>query len=470
MRSARTTSKPPHAPRGRASVASLGLALVALASAGCTRNQLLDFAMNRTPHVTRQAGARVGDRVILAGDMHCHVRPPDSRSHVSRELPATLKLAREEGLDFVVLTPHVPARFYLDDETRARVLSDHAALRAEVNRSRAEADGVIVIPGFEYTDRRWGHLGMGFADVSEVLGSVSADALRERPQAFFEAFVAHGGVVTFNHPVNRPLRDPPFSELTRDMSWRAFYRSDVPDDVAWVTRHAQAIETYNASATLLRDRFLLDDEERSLREASHVLDRVARRDGRRLAAVGGSDSHGHWLRATTFVLAKARTEPAIREAIASGRTCVRGPEACTLTVRAKGDPGWAYVGDDIPADARPKMDPNSGVIEARAIGGDVSLFVNGELVATGDGGDLLTASVPRGRCSTVRAVVGKSWSSPVYVGCNLDRALAPGAPASVADDATPPANVIEEQAPDAPANVIEEQTPAAPSPASADGT
>jgi len=394
------------------------LALLALLSCttGCTRNQMIDLAMKGAPRDAHPRGMRVDDRVVLAGDLHCHVMPPDSPSHVSRELPETLRLAREEALDFVVLTPHVPANFAGDDEMRAWVEQTQTVLRS---RLALEAPEMLVVPGFEYTDHTWGHLGMAFADVRDVLAAVPAAEARRAPVRFFEEWVAKGGVLTINHPVNLPLKDPPISQLGYDMSWRAFHGRAAPEEIAWVSTHAQTIETFNASLTHLRDQFFVGDEERSLRVASHLVDRLARHQQRRIASVGGSDSHGDWLRATTYVLASERSIPALRDGLVGGRTCVRGPEACTLAVRAKGTAAWSYVGDALPADARPKTDPDADVIEARATGGDVTLFVDNEIVATAESGALMTTRLPRGRCAVVRAVVGRSWSSGVYVGCGM---------------------------------------------------
>ena len=56
---------------------------------------------------------------LLAGDFHCHVQPPDSEGEVSRGVPETIELARRERLDFVVLTPHVWARFFQEPTLRA---------------------------------------------------------------------------------------------------------------------------------------------------------------------------------------------------------------------------------------------------------------------------------------------------------------------------------------------------------------
>jgi len=397
-------------------LAFAAIALGAFATSGCARNTLLDIAMRGAPHETAATGMRVHDRMVLAGDMHCHVLPPDSPSHVARGLEETLSLAKEEKLDFLVLTPHVQGGFADDEEERSWVLRTQAELRARLDALRPE---MLVIPGFEYTDHRYGHVGMAFADPSVVLAEVSAEEVIETPARFFESWVAHGGLLTINHPVNRPLPKPPFSQLAYNLSWRAFHGRAVAPEITWVTEHAQAVETFNTSVTYLRDQFIVGEEDRSLREASHLVDRVARAQHRRIAAVGGSDTHGSWLRPTTYVLAKEKTIEGVREAIAGAHTCVRSPEACSLEIRAKGSPDWAIVGDSLEADARPKTDPDADVIEARAAGGDVTLLVNGEIVAHAESGATMTTKLPRGRCAVVRAIVGRSWSSGVYVGCGF---------------------------------------------------
>ena len=102
----------------------------------------------------------------------------------------------------------------------------------------------------------------------------------------------------------------------------------------------------------------------------------------------------------------------IRTALASARTCVRSPEACTLEVRAPGA-AWLGIGESITTQS-----PEPTVaLEARASGGDVSLLVNGVLAATASSGRVATVRVPSGRCSVVRAIVGRSWSSGIYVNC-----------------------------------------------------
>src|SRR5262249_40568414 len=131
---------------------------------------------------------------------------------------------------------------------------------------------------------------------------------------------------------------------------------------------------------------------------------------RRISAVGGSDSHGFWLRPTTWVLATERSRAGIRDAVVAGRTCVRGPEACSLEVR--GADGAFHV-------AGAAVTSKAFFVEARASGGATSYYVNGAVAATGDSGALVRVPVP-GRCALLRVVVGAergSWSGPVYVDC-----------------------------------------------------
>lgn len=407
---------------------SIALSLPLLA-AGCSKGALIDIAMSGAKHEVSATGMRVGDRMILAGDMHCHILPPDSPSHVTRDLADTIARAQKERLDFVVLTPHIPGDFQTDDARRAWVKQSQAELRASIAAAKTD---VVMIPGFEYTDRRWGHLGMAFADIDAVLDAVTAEDAQHAPSKFFEQWVARGGVMTINHPVNRPLKDPPFSELGYNLSWRAFHGVDVPAEIDWVTTHAQSIETFNASVTHLRDQFIVGEEDRSLREATHLVDRMARQQHRRIAVVGGSDSHGAWLRPTTYVLASEKTPQGIRDGILNARTCVRGPEACTFEMRLRGSGApWSHVGDEAPADARPKADRDADVIEARATGDDVTLIVNGEIAGSAPSGETMTARLPHGRCAIVRAIVGRSWSSGIYVGC---RELATASPADMQTD------------------------------------
>src|SRR5690348_7479131 len=139
-----------------------------LATAAACRHTAMDLAMTsayRPPDVER-AGFKDGSPVaagadevsarfqILAGDFHCHVSPPDWDQEANRDLAETVVLAKEEHLDFVVLTPHVGARFFQDEDRRRDELEALRGLREEI--ARQAPGGPLLIAGFEYTDHRQG--------------------------------------------------------------------------------------------------------------------------------------------------------------------------------------------------------------------------------------------------------------------------------------------------------------------------
>ena len=316
---------------------------------------------------------------LLAGDLHCHVSPPDHPLEASRGPAETVELARDEGLDFVVLTPHVGARFFAEPAERDAVVDGLARLRREIEGA-AGAGGApggratTFIYGLEYTDHQYGHLGLSFADLERVLAAVPAAVARTTPARFFEEYAAQGGLVVIHHPLVTPL-DSVFSMARANLSWRPFtaaHEAPFPPEIAAATRLAQGIEAYNLTVTHLRDRYLLGDTDRTLLATLALIDRQILAQGRRIAPVGGSDSHSDHVRTMTFVLSEGRSPAAIREAIAAGRLCVRAPEACSLEVRAAGAGGaWALAGGSL-----------RGVraVEARAGGGPVQILVNGNVV------------------------------------------------------------------------------------------
>jgi hypothetical protein len=372
--------------------------------------------------------------------MHCHVSPPDDASDVNRGLAETLALAREEGLDFVVLTPHLPGRFYLDADLRARALAGQAALRRALAAS--EVGRTLFIPGFEYTDHRYGHVGSSFADLARVLAEVPLEAARAAPERFFEQWVADGGVLVVNHPLVTPV-DSIFPTARADLSWRPWTSSaKVPPEIAAVGRLAIGFEAYNAVVTHLRDRVLLGDAEASLHAVLGRLDREIVAARRRITPMGGSDSHTGFLRATTFVLAESRTEAGLRDALRGGRTCVRSPGACSLEVRAAGGP-WVSVGGAVRSDAgvgslgvgaapsgAPIVDWGLGaevgaapsgasIVEVRARGDRIVIDRDGAAAAMPASGKIARVEVPPGRCSLIRAEVDEGYSGPVYVNCDF---------------------------------------------------
>jgi hypothetical protein len=262
----------------------------------------------------------------------------------------------------------------------------------------------------EYTDHRYGHLGAAFADLEQVLNDVPVAEADRHPERFFESFVAHGGVLVFNHPFVTPL-DSFLSIARADLSFRPFVSSGpFPPEIRAAERLGQGIEAFNLVVTQLRDRYLLNDTQRSLEQTLAFVDREVPARRRRLVPVGGSDSHAHFLRATTFLLSRGRGESAIRDALLAGRTCVRSPEACSLEARPEGG-AFGPVGSSI-----------RGVrtIEAKAHGDDIELFLDGRSIEFPPSDVAVQIPVDERRCSLLRARVGEGYSAPIYVNCPFD--------------------------------------------------
>ncbi|MBK8257008.1 MAG: CehA/McbA family metallohydrolase [Polyangiaceae bacterium] len=353
--------------------------------------------------ISLQKSIPTGD-LILAGDLHCHVGPPDHPLEASRDPAQTVKLAADESLDFVVLTPHVGARFFESEAERGDVLRT----RDELRRALAAADTgrTLFVIGMEYTDHQFGHVGASFANLRDVYTDVSAAEAREHPARFFESFVKHGGFLVINHPLSTPL-DSSISMARADLSWRPFTKEGwVSEEIAAVNKLAQGLEVYNLVVSHLRDRYLLQDTPRSLLATFARADEEMLNHRRRFVPVGGSDSHVGYLRATTFVRAKEKTETAIRDALLAGRTCVKSAQACSFELRAPGET-WKPVGSDL---------PSTSTVEARAFGAAVEVIVNGVSVAHGEDAETLTIHLGDG-CQVVRARVGEGFSAPIYVGC-----------------------------------------------------
>lgn len=389
----------------------LAAALVlAAASLGCAKQDLIDVVMGGAPHPARAWPSEVEGLRVLSGDTHCHVAPPDAPSHVSRGLTDAIALAREERLDFVILTPHVRARFFADPALREHFVAGHRALQGEI--ARLPGGSPTVVAGFEYTDYAYGHAGLAFGDALAVLDRHSAGELAAAPERFFEAYAATGGLAVINHPAVVPVPSP-FAETSADMSFRPFVQpagGAYPPEITWLARHADAIETFNLGITYLRDRLVVGDLDATTRESHHLLDVRVRRDQRRIASVGGSDSHGMHLRAVTWVLARDSSPASIRGAIRCGRTCVRGPEACRTRARAPNDLRWVTVGGALAGREAIVDVPDE----------DSELFVDGAVVP-GRGRE---RRVHGGAgCATLRVRSGASVSGPIYLGC--DFALSP---------------------------------------------
>jgi predicted metal-dependent phosphoesterase TrpH len=358
-----------------------------------------------TSEATTGSGRSASRYELLAGDLHCHINPPDRMPHVSRGLPETVELARAENLDFVVLTPHLRAPFFLSEWSRDNAVAGLAELKRQL--SEQDLGDMIFIVGFEYTDFSYGHVGAAFADLEKVFAAVPVEEAQARPGRFFEAYVEQGGMLILNHPLLTPLDSA--IRITRvDMSWQPFTGpGPYPEEIRTADRLAQGVEVFNLAIAELRDRFLLFDPDATLHATLKRLDREILVRGRPMIPVGGSDSHSGHLRATTFVLSEHRTQAGIHEALLAGRLCVRDPAGCSFEVRAPGGP-WLPPGSSV-----------KGVewIQARARGHSIRFVVNGSEIEPAMGIREITIPLEKGRCSVIRAAVDHGYSAPIYANC-----------------------------------------------------
>lgn len=389
----------------------MGVAAVAATLAGCAtlEPRVVDTVVSSAyrPLVMPVTASPAPHYELLAGDLHCHVGPPDFSPHVIRGLGETAELAASEGLDFVVLTPHVWARFFQSEALRARLLASQAALREQVAALPPGRTAFVV--GFEYTDGQYGHVGVSFGDLEGTLAGLPVAEAQAHPEAFFERYAASGGLLIVNHPFTTPT-DFVVSIARADLSWRPFTSDGpFPAEISAIHRLAQGFEAFNLTTTELRDRFLLGDRQYSIRTTLGRLDREIVSARRPLFPVGGSDSHGHTLRATTFVLSTGRRPEQIREALGAGRVCIRAPGACSLQARS-GAGEWVPVGSSLHQATR---------VEVRAQGQRVEVFRNGQPVGRGDGGKVVAVATPPGECSVLRASVDEGESAPIYANCGF---------------------------------------------------
>jgi len=390
------------------------------ATAASCRHAAMDLAMtsayrpadvHRVSFTDTGPGVAGADEVsagfqILAGDFHCHVSPPDWDQEANRDLAETVVLARQEHLDFVVLTPHVGARFFLSEIYRREELAALADLRDEIARLGPGAP--LLIAGFEYTDHQQGHLGFSFGDLDLLLARLSVERLAQRPQDFVSGWVASGGLLVVNHPLVTPL-DSMFEIGRVDLSWRPWTNKEgpFPPEIEAANRLAQGIEAYNLTAAHMRDRYLSVPGPGTTEATLARIDQEILSEQRRLVPIGGSDSHEDHLRATTFVLASARTTEAIRQAVLAGRVCVRDPRACSLRARTPKS-AWQPLGAAF---------LNAPTVEVKARGEHIRVLVNGQLAATPRSGEVAALSLDPQVCSVIRAEIDGGAGAPIYANC-----------------------------------------------------
>ncbi len=319
----------------------------------------------------------------IPGDLHAHVSPPDTPDAVTLDAAAVARLAHDNGLEFVILTPHLWPKIWNNAESRARFVKGHREMAVA---ARAEK-GVTLIPGVEFGVPGVGHFGVSGFD----LDAIPTDG------DFLPAARAHGAFIVLNHPFAVPTHIPGIKESDWDASYRPWTQggpgfSDV-----------DAVEVWNVPlslANLVSRPGGKSGEERAFIAA----DERARKEHRPVVVVGGSDNHKTRLMPpTTWVLAPDTSEASILAALRAGKTCVGGPEAGSLTARGDLDPAdrWVPIGGRVTA--------------ARSIqiqfSGEAQIFVDG--VDRGIHASPFEIAADRSP-HTVRIVVGKSRSGFIY--------------------------------------------------------
>jgi hypothetical protein len=255
-----------------------------------------------------------------AGDLHVH---SEESGDASARLDEIVELARQRGLDFVVVTDHNTVSHLGRLAAAQPALADLLLVRGiEVTTYRGHGNAIGVA---DYVDHRVG------------LGGVSAATITA-------AVAAQGGVFSVNHPALA------LGDVCIGCAWEH-------PDTPWHEVDALEIQTgpYDATGALFTPQAIARWDE--LLDAGH-----------RLGAVGGSDDHraGRGTGGTqapigsptTLVWADELSEAAIVRAIREGRTVVklRGPDdpMIELTARTAGD-GTARVGDTVTGVGRARL-------------------------------------------------------------------------------------------------------------------
>jgi hypothetical protein len=253
----------------------------------------------------------------IPGDVHQHVAPPDG--DVEMGVAGIAKMARDGGLEFVVLTPHLwPS---------ARTKDYDKVWRAMAIEARATTN-VTMIPGVEWTTAA-GHFTVAGVDVT-TLGT-----------DFLKSAHAKNAFISVNHPYAVPTKIPGIAVSHYNMSYRPWTEGMAPPVAIG------GVEVWNVPlgiANVISKPGGKTGEARAWESA----DALVRKERRKIAALGGTDNHQKLVIPTTWVLAESATEAAILGALRAGATCVGGPEAGSL--RAKGNADWVRIGDVVRGD------------------------------------------------------------------------------------------------------------------------
>lgn len=148
------------------------------------------------------------EREWFNGDAHVHISPPDSKSHVHKDLTETAALAESENSQWLLLTPHLWPSAGRSDAKR------HPMMKALANY-----EGPALLPGWEYSrNLRPGHGLMVFRKLADfqLLPGWSGDEmadywLTQLPEN--DLFFAQA------HPYSAPLNIPFVRISKADLSW-----------------------------------------------------------------------------------------------------------------------------------------------------------------------------------------------------------------------------------------------------------
>lgn len=302
------------------------------------------------------AAVTVEARRWIAGDLHQHAAPFDTREGAALQVKEMAQRGAAAGLEFVIATPHLWQSTLAVADRRRAWMAKWTAMAAE---ARA-ATGITVIPGAEYTVGGFGHFGVSGVDLAALRGDDLLAAARDG-----------GGFVVVNHPFAVPTQIPGIPVSDRDLSFRPW------TDGVGAMPPVDAVEVWNLPlglANIASRPGGLSGEERAWAAA----DALARRERRRVGIVGGSDSHGPYLIPTTWVLAADASEAAILAGLRAGATCVGGPDAGELAAHGDADPPdrWARIGEAVAARARVELHWS----------GTATVFVDGVDRGAHDGG------------------------------------------------------------------------------------
>jgi PHP domain len=296
------------------------------------------------------------------GDLHTHTVHSDGRRQIGEMAAA----ATSAGLDFIVSTEH----------------NTSSANRAW---AAAASDGVEVIAGEEVTTRHGHWLAIGLPPGGWVDWRY---APRDGVFLIYVARVrADGGLVVAAHP-SVPLPG---------CAWEFGYRE------------VDAMEIWNGLWNV--------DDELSLRIWQQLL-----RQGRRIAAVGGSDSHTSTQpvgRPQTVVYARGLASGDLVDGLRRGRCYVAESSAVSLVLSASRDGGALTAGPGETLTVPPGADVTVAAEVSGAPDASIALLTDGGCVgraktdASGDG--RLTWTAPGGQARFVRVEVRRRSRFPSMV-------------------------------------------------------